>query len=40
VLFAGEHCSIELQGFMEGAAREGARAAREVLHDAGIAAVA
>ena len=40
VLFAGEHCSIALQGFMEGAAREGARAAREVLHDAGIAAVA
>jgi monoamine oxidase len=40
VLFAGEHCSIELQGFMEGAAREGARAAHEVLHDAGIAAVA
>ena len=40
VLFAGEHCSIVLQGFMEGAAREGARAARDVLHDAGIAAVA
>jgi monoamine oxidase len=40
VLFAGEHCSIDLQGFMEGAAREGARAAREVLHDAGIATAA
>jgi monoamine oxidase len=40
VLFAGEHCSIDLQGFMEGAAREGVRAAGEVLHDAGIAAVA
>jgi monoamine oxidase len=31
VHFAGEHCSVLLQGFMEGAAREGARAAREVL---------
>jgi monoamine oxidase len=29
--FAGEHCSVEYAGFMEGAAREGARAAREVL---------
>ncbi|HLZ62181.1 MAG TPA: NAD(P)/FAD-dependent oxidoreductase [Ktedonosporobacter sp.] len=33
--FAGEHCSIELQGFMEGAAREGVRAAREILQDLG-----
>ena len=32
--FAGEHCSVEFQGFMEGAAREGARAAREILQDA------
>lgn len=31
--FAGEHCSLEYQGYMEGAAREGARAAREVLQD-------
>jgi monoamine oxidase len=31
VHFAGEHCSVLLQGFMEGAAREGARAAREIL---------
>lgn len=31
--FAGEHCSLEMQGYMEGAAREGARAAREVLQD-------
>jgi monoamine oxidase len=31
VHFAGEHCSLEYQGFMEGAAREGIRAAREVL---------
>ncbi len=31
--FAGEHCSVEFQGFMEGAAREGARAAGEILQD-------
>ncbi|HEX4713935.1 MAG TPA: NAD(P)/FAD-dependent oxidoreductase [Ktedonobacteraceae bacterium] len=31
--FAGEHCSVEFQGFMEGAAREGARAAGEVVQD-------
>lgn len=36
VLFAGEHCSVLLQGFMEGAAREGARAARDVLADLGV----
>jgi monoamine oxidase len=29
--FAGEHCSIEAQGYMEGAAREGARAAKEII---------
>jgi monoamine oxidase len=34
--FAGEHCSIKWQGFMEGAAIEGARAAREVLGDYGV----
>lgn len=33
VLFAGEHCSVTHQGFMEGAAREGARAARELLQE-------
>lgn len=33
VHFAGEHCSVQFQGFMEGAAREGARAAREVVQD-------
>lgn len=33
VHFAGEHCSVEFQGFMEGAAREGTRAAREILND-------
>jgi len=31
VLFAGEHTSIDYQGFMEGGASEGARAARELL---------
>jgi monoamine oxidase len=31
--FAGEHCSIDFQGLMEGAAQEGARAANEVLTD-------
>ncbi|MBD5653937.1 MAG: FAD-dependent oxidoreductase, partial [Candidatus Eremiobacteraeota bacterium] len=40
VLFAGEHCSVILQGFMEGAAREGARAAHDVLRDTGLAATA
>ncbi|MBC5821092.1 MAG: FAD-dependent oxidoreductase [Candidatus Eremiobacteraeota bacterium] len=40
VLFAGEHCSVIFQGFMEGAAREGARAAREVLHDLTVPALA
>ncbi|HZO72629.1 MAG TPA: NAD(P)/FAD-dependent oxidoreductase [Ktedonobacteraceae bacterium] len=33
IYFAGEHCSVEFQGFMEGAAREGARAAREIVAD-------
>lgn len=33
--FAGEHCSLDFQGYMEGAAREGERAAREVLEDYG-----
>ncbi|HEY4411738.1 MAG TPA: NAD(P)/FAD-dependent oxidoreductase [Gaiellaceae bacterium] len=31
--FAGEHCSINFQGFMEGGAQEGIRAANEVLGD-------
>jgi monoamine oxidase len=31
--FAGEHCSLKFQGYMEGAAREGARAAREIIED-------
>ena len=29
--FAGEHCSTDFQGFMEGGAAEGIRAANEVL---------
>ena len=29
-LFAGEHTSIDFQGFMEGGAEQGARAAREL----------
>lgn len=33
VFFAGEHCSIEFQGYMEGAAREGARAAQELVRE-------
>jgi len=31
--FAGEHCSTDFQGFMEGAAAEGVRAANEILSD-------
>jgi monoamine oxidase len=31
--FAGEHCSLNFQGFMEGGAGEGARAANEILSD-------
>ena len=31
--FAGEHCSQDFQGFMEGGAQEGARAAAEILAD-------
>jgi monoamine oxidase len=33
VHFAGEHCSQDFQGFMEGGASEGARAAQEILAD-------
>jgi monoamine oxidase len=33
--FAGEHCSINFQGYMEGGAREGIRAANEVLKTGG-----
>jgi monoamine oxidase len=31
--FAGEHCSFNFQGYMEGGAEEGKRAANEVLRD-------
>jgi monoamine oxidase len=31
--FAGEHCSVNFQGFMEGGAAEGVRAANEILAD-------
>jgi monoamine oxidase len=31
VLFAGEHCSVDFGGYMEGGATEGARAAGEIL---------
>jgi monoamine oxidase len=31
--FAGEHCSTDFQGYMEGGAAEGARAANEILSD-------
>jgi monoamine oxidase len=31
--FAGEHCSQDFQGYMEGGASEGARAAGEILSD-------
>src|SRR6266487_5653724 len=34
--FAGEHCSLEMQGYMEGAARAPSRAAREVLQDVAL----
>ena len=34
--FAGEHCSTNFQGFMEGGAEEGDRAAKEILSDYGI----
>jgi monoamine oxidase len=32
IYFAGEHCSVNFQGYMEGGASEGARAALEVYH--------
>ena len=31
--FAGEHCSVNYQGYMEGGAEEGIRAANEVIAD-------
>jgi monoamine oxidase len=35
--FAGEHCSADFQGYMEGGAETGARAADEILADLGLA---
>jgi monoamine oxidase len=35
IFFAGEHTSLDYQGFMEGAAREGRRAAQEILQQLG-----
>jgi len=37
--FAGEHCSTDFQGYMEGGAEEGKRAAKEILSDLGITSV-
>lgn len=37
--FAGEHCSYNFQGYMEGGAREGKRAANEILRDYHVGAV-
>jgi monoamine oxidase len=34
--FAGEHCSQDFQGYMEGGAEEGARAAQEILTAIGV----
>jgi len=34
--FAGEHCSTNFQGYMEGGAEQGARAANEILADYGV----
>ncbi|MGE0725928.1 MAG: flavin monoamine oxidase family protein, partial [Alphaproteobacteria bacterium] len=36
VLFAGEHCSADFQGFMEGAAETGVRAGRSILARLGV----
>lgn len=36
VHFAGEHCSIDFQGYMEGGAEQGQRAADEIISDLGI----
>jgi hypothetical protein len=34
--FAGEHCSVEAHGFMEGGCETGEAAARQILHDLGM----
>lgn len=38
LLFAGEHCSLAAQGFMEGGCETGERAADDILADLGLAA--
>jgi monoamine oxidase len=35
VHFAGEHCSVNYQGYLEGGAEEGQRAAQEIIADLG-----
>lgn len=40
LFFAGEHCSLEAQGFMEGGCETGERAAAEILESLGVAAPA
>jgi monoamine oxidase len=35
--FAGEHCALDTQGFMEGGCESGEIAAREVLAQRGVA---
>jgi monoamine oxidase len=37
LFFAGEHCSLEFQGYMEGAAETGQRAADDILRARGLA---
>lgn len=36
IFFAGEHCSLEAQGYIEGACETGELAAREILKDLGL----
>jgi monoamine oxidase len=36
VLFCGEHTSVDFQGFMEGAASEGQRAANQLVRLLGL----
>lgn len=39
-LFAGEHCSVDFQGFMEGGARSGRDAAKDILNELAVAVAA
>lgn len=36
MLFAGEHCSLDFQGYMNGAAETGRKAAKRILNDLGM----